>query len=224
MPLENSTNIAGLDNTWPLTGDPTMQGAAHIRLIKDVLKAIFPGSAGHGFSKPITATEDQLNLLAGLTALPNPIPKDTKMLFAMSAAPVGWVQDTADAYNNRMLRVVADGSGNGIGGTHSPILNNVVPAHTHNFTTSGASNDHSHVDSGHAHTTAVNYQVHSGAGYPGATGSGDRLIANTLSSSVAQAAIGGQTANHSHSGSTDGGSSSTNWQPRYLNLICCTKS
>lgn len=68
MGLEsNDTNtIDGLDQTWPLGNDPTLDGDNHIRLLKRVLKAIFPGEGGNGFSEPIVATETEINYLTGL--------------------------------------------------------------------------------------------------------------------------------------------------------------
>jgi hypothetical protein len=69
MGLEsNDTNtIDGLDQTWPLGKDPTLDGDNHIRLLKRVLKAIFPGESGNGFAEPIIATEDEINHLTGIT-------------------------------------------------------------------------------------------------------------------------------------------------------------
>jgi hypothetical protein len=76
MGLETGTTIAALDQIWPLGGDPESQGDDHIRLIKAVLKNIFPGAAGQGFATPITATEAALDFVdltssaqAQLTAL-----------------------------------------------------------------------------------------------------------------------------------------------------------
>ena len=68
MGLEsNDTNtIEGLDQTWPLGNDPTLDGDNHLRLIKRVLKAMFPGEGGSGFSEPIIATETEINHLTGL--------------------------------------------------------------------------------------------------------------------------------------------------------------
>lgn len=77
------------------------------------------------------------------TAVNNAFPSGTRLMFAQASAPTGWTQITDDSANNRMLRVVTT-AGAGTGGTASPILNNVVPAHTHSFTTGGQSNDHSH--------------------------------------------------------------------------------
>ncbi len=42
MPLETSTYISGLTETWPVTGDPKSQGDDHLRLVKSVLKGTFP--------------------------------------------------------------------------------------------------------------------------------------------------------------------------------------
>lgn len=69
MPLENANTIAQLDESYPLPNDPGSRGDDHLRLIKGVLKKIFPGKNGNGFSKPITIDEDFLNNLP--TALAN---------------------------------------------------------------------------------------------------------------------------------------------------------
>ncbi len=69
------------------------------------------------------------------------LPAGTRMPFAQAAAPTGWTQITEDATDNRMLRVVSS-DGGGHGGVHSPVINNVVAAHTHSFTTGNISADH----------------------------------------------------------------------------------
>ena len=68
MPVETGETIAQLDDTWPLSGDAIPEGDDHIRLIKSVLKDQFPGSVGNGFNKAITATEDEINHLSGVTS------------------------------------------------------------------------------------------------------------------------------------------------------------
>ncbi|MCK4706800.1 MAG: hypothetical protein KAT90_15090 [Gammaproteobacteria bacterium] len=68
MGLEVTTTIDGLDETWPLGGDQLGKQDDHTRLLKAVLKNIFAGSTGNGFSIPITASEAELNLLDGVTA------------------------------------------------------------------------------------------------------------------------------------------------------------
>lgn len=65
MPLENASSISQLDSNWPLGLDSSSRGDDHLRLLKAVLKAQFPGAGGQGFSKPITVTEDQLNAIPG---------------------------------------------------------------------------------------------------------------------------------------------------------------
>lgn len=164
----------------------------------------------------------------------NAFPAGTRMPFAQASAPTGWTQNTGDTANNRMLRVV-NTAGGGVGGTHSPILNNVVPSHTHVFTTSPVSNDHAHYVSGStsgggyhnhsinrgANTNGGGYNVHvANAAYDGGgytNGAGDH--AHTWGNWT-----GGINSNHTHSGGTDNGSSQTNWQPRYIDMIICTKN
>jgi hypothetical protein len=69
MGLEVTTFIAGLNNVWPLgPTDSATQGDDHLRLIKSVLKSTFPGASGNGFASQITATEAEINRLAGVTS------------------------------------------------------------------------------------------------------------------------------------------------------------
>jgi hypothetical protein len=162
----------------------------------------------------------------------DPIPTGAVMVFAMASAPTGWTQTTTDIADNRMLRVVKT-AGGGTGGSNSPILNNVVPAHTHGFTTGGQSADHSHsgstggISANHVHNARwINSQFSSpNIGWPGITGSYGGVDTGTVSSDhVHGFATGGASANHTHSGTTDNGSSQTNWTPRYIDLILCTKN
>jgi len=68
MGLEVTTTIAGLVATNPIASDAVGQADDHLRLIKNVLKTIFPGSGGSGFSTPLTATEAELNYVHGVTS------------------------------------------------------------------------------------------------------------------------------------------------------------
>jgi hypothetical protein len=70
MSLENPSpaTISGLVAANPTAGDPFSQGDDHIRLIKTVLKYIFPGALGAGFASQITATEAELNYVHGVTS------------------------------------------------------------------------------------------------------------------------------------------------------------
>lgn len=149
----------------------------------------------------------------------------TRMPFAQAAAPTGWTQDVSDNANNRMLRVV-NTAGGGVAGTHSPILNSVVPSHTHAMTTGTESATHTHAvsDPGHGHQysqpvggTGGAYISASAAAYS----SGNNA---TTVFSLTGITLGTQSANHTHSGTTDGGSSATNWAPRYIDMIICVKA
>lgn len=171
-------------------------------------------------------------------------PSGTKMIFCQAAAPTGWTQDVSDSANNRMFRAV-NTAGGGIGGSHSPILNNVVPAHTHGFTTGTESVDHSHsggtggISANHYHGfTDMHYSEVGGPYNYGNSLAGSNqgndydnnafgLGNNTgyVSSDHSHSfTTGGRSAAHTHSGSTDNGSSQTNWTPRYIDTIICTKN
>lgn len=171
------------------------------------------------------------------------MPAGTRMTFAQASAPVGWTQITDDSASNRMLRVVA-GTGAGTGGANSPILMDVVPSHTHTFTTGNNNVDHYHgfsattggmsANATHAHTydksylTGVNNTFTATSGQYRATGIGfDAVFTTTVSTEHSHSVsgnTGGASAVHVHSGTTNGNGSSTNWTPRYLDLIVCQKS
>ena len=163
----------------------------------------------------------------------------TRLMFAQATAPTGWTRVTDDSANNRMLRVVSSGGG-GTGGSADPILNNVVPAHTHSFTTGFVSSDHAHsgstgfVSSDHVHFLTLDsagsggfddpsvprYTAKNLTNFGGRTGTTSGINANHFHAF----STGGINANHTHSGSTDNGSSQTNWAPRYIDMILCSKN
>ena len=180
-------------------------------------------------------------------------PSGTRSLFAQATAPVGWVQDTTNT--DCMLRVVNDGTGYGTGGSASPITMNVVPAHTHNYSstsgnnnvdhyhavninTGGQSQGHTHGDNGHTHPYTIwsSWQPQSGSATPcwyststSTTGTGyANLAANNVDHYHSVSGNTGNTnnTNHTHTvgGTTDNGSSSTTWYPKYLNIIVCQKT
>ena len=217
MGLETGSTISSFITSNPTSSDPVNQGDDHLRLIKSVLQAQFPGAAGNGFATAITATEAEINALHGLTNFY--FPSGTRMPFAQAAAPTGWTQDTSDNANNRMLRVV-NTAGNGVGGSSDPVLNNTVPAHTHSFSTGGQNQNHVHFDSGHTHS----FVWKSITGGTTAGGDPNSVQNATVSTGTGYAVIGVNNVDHSHSGSTDNGSSQTNWTPRYINMIICSKN
>ena len=149
MPLENASTISELDSTWPLGLDSSSRGDDHLRLLKAVLKAQFPGSGGQGFSKPITVSEDDLN------ALPQKVADLGKTLF-----PVGSVVMRMDAVNPATLyggtwqlitgdATITFGNGSDQTGNASGNNNPGVPLPQHSHGTSHnlyarAVGDHSH--------------------------------------------------------------------------------
>ena len=159
----------------------------------------------------------------------------TRLLFPQASAPTGWTRVTTDEADNRMLRVVSSGAGGVTGGSHSPILNNVVPSHTHGFSTGTESALHSHsgwtggVSANHAHeyqtparlndidrgTTPSLYSLDDNGYYWTGIQSQDHAHYITT---------GAQSVGHYHTGSTDNGSSQTNWTPRYIDMILCQKN
>jgi hypothetical protein len=161
----------------------------------------------------------------------------TRLAFHQAAAPTGWTQDVSDNADNRMFRVV-NTAGGGVGGSNSPILNNVVPAHTHGFTTGAQSADHAHYTSGqtggqsvdHSHGFPNTAIAQGNSGQQGRTdGNQASAMGGTNGTSTDHSHAwgnwsGGVSANHTHSGSTDSGSSQTNWTPRYVDLIICQKN
>jgi len=145
--------------------------------------------------------------------------KGDRLLFPMEAAPLGWTQITDDSADNRMMRVVKT-AGAGTGGSHNPILNNVVPIHTHGFTTGSGGGEHAHTFSGtssgqsatHTHTATVSDPGHAhspqqgsfvqqgGSGASGGfTGDGKTTAATTaISTTGVSVSIGYASGDHTH--------------------------
>ena len=216
MGLETGSTISSFITSNPTSSDPVNQGDDHLRLIKSVLKAQFPGSAGSGFAIPITATEAEINALHGLTNFY--FASGTRMPFAQAAAPTGWTQDITDNANNRMLRVV-DTAGGGVAGTDSPIVNSTtMVAHTHTFTGSAMAT-HNHTDSGHSHT--INTYNSLTQGGPNATNAWFNVNA-AGSTSSAQANI--QPASAGTPAGTNSSTTGVSWTPRYIDMIICSKN
>ena len=209
MGLETGSTIASFITSNPTSSDPVNQGDDHLRLIKSVLQAQFPGSGGLGYDTAITTTEAELNALHGLTNVG--FAAGTRLPFFNATAPTGWTQVTT--YTNHMLRVVGT-AGGGTGGTDSPILNNTsVPAHTHTFTGTA----HTHTDSGHTHGTGLVSASGFAAGgfnlwstaqtFPGA-------LTNTSYANISTVTAGG----------TNSTNATVSWSPKYVDMIICNKT
>jgi hypothetical protein len=215
MGLETGSTISSFITSNPTSSDPVNQGDDHLRLIKSVLKAQFPGAAGNGFATAITATEAEINALHGLTNFY--FASGTRMPFAQAAAPTGWTQDITDNANNRMLRVV-NTAGNGVGGSDDPSVNSTtMVAHTHTFTGSALA-AHTHSDAGHQHSIETRNTLTQGG--PNATNAWFNV--NASATGVGYANI------QASSAGTPAGSNSTtsgvSWTPRYIDMIICSKN
>lgn len=226
MPIETGTTISELDNTWPLGGDPILEGDDHLRLIKRILKLQFPGEAGDGFAAAITATEAEINYLGGAESnIQNQIdailsdtklvaPPGTTMVFYQQSPPAGWVQDVS--VDDSMLRAV-ELNGGGSGGTDSPITFDVTHTHTTDFFT--LTEDHLPT---HTHDTIFYYQGNNKAseGQSYCTeqeiGQGDF---EGLESRTSESAGQGNPHNH---GDTD--EFQATFTPKYINVIVAVKT
>ena len=215
MGLETGSTISSFITSNPTSSDPVNQGDDHLRLIKSVLKAQFPGAAGNGFATAITATEAEINALHGLTNFY--FASGTRMPFAQASAPTGWTQDTSDNATNRMLRVV-NTAGNGVGGSASPILNNVVSSHTHTFT-GNAMGAHTHTDSGHLHVDTGSAPAYNATSGPDSK----QQWTGTHNTQIGYANISSNSAG-TPSGSISANGSASDWTPRYIDMIICSKN
>lgn len=209
MALENLVGnkyIDALNPAWPLDTDPRAQGAAHIRGVKNVLVNQFPN-----LNAPVVRTADELNQ--------GSIPAGSRVTFYNAAAPAGWSRVTIG--NSFMMRVVKeDASGGGSGGSHDPILNDKVPAHTHAIsgTISGGSHSHASVDSSgteQGFLISLTSSTGSEAGLQGGTDAWVRADTTTATSSSHA---------HTHNFTASDNVGASNWTPRYLDMILCEKS
>lgn len=237
MPIEAGTTIADLDQSWPLSGDNIVEGDNHIRLIKAILKAQFPGANSNGFDVPITATEAEINYLSGLTGNIQAqldalsagyqanlfAPSGTVMVFYQAAPPLGWTQQASN--NDSMLRVVST-AGGGAGGTDSPTnfdLSHVHATQGHTLTTAEMP-IHSHsILRNSARTDFIRTADNPIAAYYNDGGSGARYV--TASVAGAEADVGkssstGGSAAHDHGNTASGGGTFT---PKYINVITAVK-
>lgn len=126
MGLEVTSFISGLDESWPTGLDPINKGDDHLKLIKKVLKNVFPGVGGDGFAIQIIAEETEINFLSGVTSdiqaqidantaqiatniadiaanTASVFPDNTAMLFVQTAAPTGWTKGLV--YDDHALRL-----------------------------------------------------------------------------------------------------------------------
>ena len=231
MALESATYIDGLVSTNPLATDGLNQGDDHLRLIKSAVKATFPNLTG-----AVTASQAELNLLAGLTSL---IPSGVIVMWsgAVGSIPAGWKLCNGSNSTPDLRDRFIVGSGTDSGGTHdigdsgganSLALSEAnLPSHSHSFsgsTGSAGSHTHSVTDPGHTHTTTGQSYGDSGDGVV-ATGSYDAAFSN-INSATTGISIGSAGA-HTHSvsgtvGNTGSGTAIDN-RPAYYSLAFIMK-
>jgi hypothetical protein len=214
MSLEIASTIAGLVTTNPTSGDPEGQGDDHIRLVKTVLKAQFPGAALDGYNIPITATEVELNYVHGVTSsiqtqFQGVVPIGGIIMWAGALIPANWylcdgTNGTPDLQDKFIVGKSATKAITTTGGTADSIVVahdhtasssgsidmesfGETTAHTHTFTTGTESTTHTHT------YTATNLGTQGAASQGGGITVGKQDIQT-----------GGQSANHTHSGTTSG--------------------
>lgn len=93
MTVETATYLDDLVATNPADSDPVSEGAAHLRLLKEVLQATFPGVTG-----AVTATHTEINATEGRldTLESNRARKDIAETFASNVSVTGNVAVTGN--------------------------------------------------------------------------------------------------------------------------------
>jgi hypothetical protein len=212
--LETATTLAGLVITSPTTGDQVSQADDHLRLLKTVLKAQFPGAGSDGYNIPITATEVELNYVHGVTGpiqtqLNGVVPIGSIIMWGGVSIPTNWylcdgTNGTPDLQDKFIVGKSATKAINTTGGSADA----VVVSHAHTASSSGFVNINSGTENAaHAHTFTTS------------TANVDHLHAYTSTDTSGQVAasqgggiaVGKQTSmtgamnqnqNHAHTGTT----------------------
>lgn len=170
MPVEVTTNIPGLNQSYPLATDGLGEGDDHLRLLKRVLKTTFPN-----IDVPITATSAQINTAATIYR-PFPIGGIIMWSGTLTDLPANFKLCDGQTYTktdglglittpdlrNRFI-VGAGGDyamGNTGGYTVVTLDGGQIPGHTHTFSgTTGVDGGHTHTinDPGHLHVTGTRH-------------------------------------------------------------------
>jgi hypothetical protein len=225
LSLETATTLAGLVITNPTTGDQVSQADDHLRLIKTVLKAQFPGAGSDGYNIPITATEVELNYVHGVTGpiqtqLNGAVPIGSIIMWAGLVIPTNWhlcdgTNGTPDLQDKFIVGKSATKAINTTGGSADA----VVVSHAHTASSSGNFANYTGAENvGHTHTfTTSNADLNHQHGY---------LVTNTMGQSAASQgggiAVGKASAMtdfmsqnnfHAHTGTTD---NTSNYHVHYV--------
>ena len=206
------------DNSTKIATTAFVKNQAYAPLTSPTLAGVptAPTPATSDSSATVATTAFVKNAIASGAGL---LPSGTTVAFYQAAAPTGWTQITS--LNNFMMTITS-GAGGSYGGNMSPInmTSSQVPNHTHTFTSGVESATHTHHDSGHQHTFAGAYANSMGSGnaWPGADTNA------TGTTNVGYANLGTETAQHTHSGTTDSNGGVTAWTPQYATFILCSKN
>nr|WP_315237724.1 hypothetical protein [uncultured Albidiferax sp.] len=225
----NATAVAaaGVATTKATAADGSATAAAASAGTATTQAGIATTKAGEASTSAAAALASQNSAAASAAAALGQIfAAGTRMGFFQATAPTGWTRDTSDTSNNRMMRVVSSGGG-GTGGIHNPIVNNLVPAHTHGVTTGNESADHTHPINDPTHSHHVTTYRTTGSGqqpYFGKSTDSDFPQDNYTDAAYTGVYTSGRSTPHTHSGTTDAGSSQTNFEPRYVDVIICQKN
>jgi microcystin-dependent protein len=206
MSLESTTTIAGLVAANPTAGDPFSQGDDHLRLIKTVLKAAFPGAAAAGFTIPITATEAELNFVHGVTsavqtqidAAAARIPVGIIAMWSGTSAPTGWrlCNGVAGAPDLRDKFILGLGTTYPTIGATGGTADAVIVAHTHTATSTPNITGLTTSATTHTHSTGGNLTDHTHT-YQAVVSGGATLAAGS-GYTLAPATSGTISAGHTH--------------------------
>jgi hypothetical protein len=160
----------------------------------------------------VTATASELNLLDGrtLTSTDDKIdafPAGTDTVFYQAAAPTGWTKSTAN--NDAALRVVSGSSGGSAGGTHG--------------LSSPPSTAHVHETVSHALSLAeIPAHTHTSISIVSAGGAGPLNAGGDYKSQSTATGSAGSGSAHSHGDTVT--ASPTQFAPKYVDVIICSKS
>ena len=204
-------------------GDPGVMRGEFARIQQGFDK--MPALAGNA-NKPVVIDPSGSRMIAGAAiSYETAFPTGTKIVFAQASVPPGYTQDTTN--NDCMLRLV-NTAGGGIGGSHSPILMDLVPSHTHTqqgtFLSGGST-----IDLSHSHPPSSGGQFALYGGVYNGTGGGTVPTAMLSGGSSSGTGTSGSAGNaHQHyttiSGLTTANGGASNWTPKFYNAIIGIKN
>ena len=212
MSLETASYIGQLQIANPTRQDPINQGDDHLRLIKSVLQTQFPGVSGTGFAKAITATEDELNFVHGvtsaiqpqLTRVTNACPIGMIIMWSGTTIPTNWqvcdgTNGTPDLRGRFIWGKSPSNTLNSIGGS----ADSIVVAHAHGATTTSVASLSASVENqNHSHTFTTNpNSVDHTHTVPTVIGGG--TIQGGSGLALGSTSSSGASISHTHNGTTD---------------------